>query len=202
MSVTGEKPPKHERPHRPAAAPGPVRRPDDKVLASVLVVVAFFLALMSAGIASSIGGISSLGVMWLLWPLLAAAMLLIIYAVRYAERLTKKAVPGLRFGLTLAVLAFATFAVVKLDRDGQRCVDAKTMTVVAATNCQNQNAGTQGSQDVWYYGGTGARVGDTVDEGSFTPPAGEDGGGGGGSGGSGGDTGDDGGDGGGGDGGE
>jgi hypothetical protein len=45
MSITGEKPPKHERPHRPAVAPGPVLRPDDKVLAVVLVVVAFFLAL-------------------------------------------------------------------------------------------------------------------------------------------------------------
>lgn len=164
-----------------------------------LLVVAFFLALLSAAMASNIGGISSMGYVWLLWPLLAVAMLLIVWAARGTERLSRRALPGLRIGLTLAVLAFVTFAVVKLHNSEQRCVDKHTMTVVAATNCQHQaSPGTTGNQDsyVWYYGGRGTQVGDPVEDGSVTPPEEESGGsGGGGTGGSNsGDTGDDGGD--------
>jgi hypothetical protein len=173
MSITGEKPPKHERPHRPAATPGPVLRPDDKVLAVVLVVVAFLLALQMGGIATHATGISAIGDVWLLWPLLTAAMLLIVWGSRYAERRARRLLPGLRLGLILAVLAFATFAMIKLHSNEQRCVDKNTMTVVAAANCQHQasqrTAGTQDSY-AWYYRGRGTQVGDRVQDGSFTRP--------------------------------
>jgi hypothetical protein len=147
------------------------------------------MALQSAGIASHADGVSSLGAILLLWPLLTLAMLVIVWAVRYAERLIKKPLPGLRVGLTLAVVAFATFTVVILHNDNQRCVDKNTMTVVAAADCQHQNAGTQGNQnqDLWYYNGQGTRVGDTVDKGSFIPPEERGGSGGGNTGGAGGD---------------
>jgi uncharacterized membrane protein YgcG len=194
MSTAGGQPHKHERPHRPPAPPGPVFRPGDRFLAIVLLVAAFFLALISAGLASNVGGISAMGYVWLLWPLLTVAMLLIIWAVRGTERLISRVLPGLRLGLTLAVLAFVTFAVVKLHNDEQRCVDKNTMTVVAAANCQNQANSSPGNQDsyVWYYGGRGTQVGDEVENGSLTPPEEESGGGSGGS--NSGDTGDDGGD--------
>lgn len=172
MSVTREKSLKHERPYWPSTPLGPVFRPGDRKLAIALLVVAFFIALQSAGIASHADGVTSLGAILLLWPLLTLAMLVIVWAVRYAERLIKKPLPGLRVGLTLAVVAFATFAVVILHNDHQRCVDKNTMTVVAAADCQHQNARTRGNQnqDAWYYGGRGIRVGDTVGKGSFTPP--------------------------------
>lgn len=189
MSATREKPPKHERPYQPSAPLAPVFRPRDRTLAIALLVGAFFMALQSAGIASYADGVSSLGAILLLWPLLTLAMLVIVWAVRYAERLIKKSLPGLRVGLTLAVVALATFAVAIMHNDHQRCVDKNTMTVVAAADCQNQNAGTQGNQnqDAWYYGGRGIRVGDTVDKGSFTPPEEQGGNGGGDTGGAGGD---------------
>jgi uncharacterized membrane protein YgcG len=194
MSTAGGQPHKRERPRRPPVPPGAVFRPGDRFLAIALLLAAFFLALISAGMASNIGGISSMGYVWLLWPLLTVAMLLIIWAVRGTERLINKVLPGLRLGLTVAVLAFVTLAVVKLHNDEQRCVDKHTMTVVAAANCQQQaSQGSTGNQDsyVWYYGGRGTQVGDPVQDGSVTPPE-QDGGGPGG--GTSGDTGDDGGD--------
>ncbi len=173
MSVTGEKPPKHERPHRLAAAPGPVLRPEDKVLAVVLLVVTFFLALQVGGIATHATGVSAIGGVWLLWPVLTAAMLLIVWRSRYAERRASRLLPGLRAGLIVAVLVFATFAMIKLHSNEQRCVDKNTMTVVAPANCQHQasqgSAGTQGSY-AWYYRGRGTQVGDRVQDGSFTRP--------------------------------
>jgi uncharacterized membrane protein YgcG len=170
MSATRERLHQHER---PLAAPRPVFRPGDRVLAIVLLVVTLLLALQIGGIATHATGISAFGAVWRLWPLLITAMLLIIYASRYAERRARKPLPGLRLGLILAVLAFATFAMIRLHSNEQRCVDKNTMTVVAAANCQHQGRpGTTGSQDSdgWYYLGRGTQTGDRVQGGSFTRP--------------------------------
>jgi uncharacterized membrane protein YgcG len=171
-----------------------VVRPGDGVLFCVLLLPAFFIALISAGIATAVGGISSMAAFWLLWPLLAAAFLLIVWVVRGAERLARIRFPGLRFVLALAVMAFATFAVVTVHNDNQRCINKQDMTVVAAAGCQNAGNQVNPGPDVWYYDGTGTQIGDSVRGGSLTPPEDEGGGGGsgGGSGGnSGGDDGDD-----------
>jgi len=72
------------------------------------------------------------------------------------------------------------------------------MTVVAAADCQNAGNQVGPGQDVWYYGGSGTRIGDGVQGGSLNPPADDSNGGGsgGGTGDSGGDDGGDGGEGG------
>jgi hypothetical protein len=171
VSATGEQLHQHERPGR--AAPRPVFRPGDRVLAIVLLVVTFLLALQIGGIATNATGVSAIGDVWLLWPVLAAAILLIVWASRLAERLANRRLPGLRAGLIVAVLSSAVVAMIMLHGNEQRCVAKHTMTVVAAANCQRQaSPGTTGSQDsyAWYYLGRGTQTGDRVQGGSFTRP--------------------------------
>jgi hypothetical protein len=118
-----------------------------------------------------------------------------IYLVRKAER---------RFGrwarlvyrpfLAAAVVAAETFSLIWLGSvysDHQRCVDQQTMTVIPSSECQGEVTGN--SEPVWYYGGSGLRVGDPVQGGSLNPPADDSGNGGGVSGDDGDDGGDDGG---------
>src|SRR5690348_9775569 len=97
-----------------AAAPRPVFRPGDRVLALILLVVTFCLALQIGGIATNATGVSAIGDAWLLWPVLAAAILLIVWASRFAERLAGRRLPGLRLGLIVAVLASAVVAMIML----------------------------------------------------------------------------------------
>jgi hypothetical protein len=173
MSATGEKLHQHEQPGRPADVPRPMLRDGDRVLATILLMVTLLLAVQMAGIATNATGVSAIGAVWLLWPLLAAAILLIIYASRYAERWVRKPLPGLRLGLILAVLASAVVAMIMLHGNEQRCVDRNTMTVVSAANCQPRSRpGTTGSQDAyaWYYLGRGTQTGDRIQGGSFTRP--------------------------------
>jgi hypothetical protein len=165
-----------------ATAPRPVFRPGDRVLASILLVVTVLLALQIGGIATNATGVSAIGDVWLLWPVLAAAILLIVWASRFAERLAGRRLPGLRLGLIVAVLVSAVVAMIMLHGNEQRCVDKNTMTVVAAANCQHQasqgSPGTTGTQDsyAWYYRGRGTQVSDKVQGGSFTRPHADNGG--------------------------
>jgi hypothetical protein len=103
-------------------------------------------------------------------------------------------------GLAVAVFLGIWWMTAVINGGGfdQRCVNGESMTVVAPANCEG--SGTQGGAAatyVWYYGGTGTRIGDSVQGGSLTEPGADDGGGSGSGGGSGGDDGGDGGDGGG-----
>lgn len=112
-------------------------------------------------------------------------------------RLARSRWRRLRSGWWMAVVVLAAFGggiaglVQVRGTDDQRCVDTDTMTVVAPSFCQPVLSG----DDNWYYGGTGAVVGNTASDGSFYAPGTGDGS----DGGSGnvGDDGDDGGDGGG-----
>lgn len=172
--------------------PGPVLELGFRDYLIVFLIIAAIMAFTSTLIASQVGGISSMWFFWLLWPLLAGALALVMWTVRGMERLVRFRLRGLRFCLTLAVLSFATFALVKLHNDDQRCINKQNMTVVAAADCQNpgsQNPGSQVSpgQDVWYYGGSGTAIGKSVQGGSLTAPADDDNGGGAGSVGGGGD---------------
>lgn len=154
-------------------APRPVFRPGDRLLALILLVVTFCLALQIGGIATNATGVSAIGDAWLLWPVLAAAILLIVWASRFAERLAGRRLPGLRLGLIVAVLASAVVAMIMLHGNEQRCVDKNTMTVVAAANCQHQaSPGSTRTRDsyAWYYLGRGTQTGDRVQGGSFTRP--------------------------------
>lgn len=154
-----------------AAAPRPVFRPGDRVLALILLGVTFCLALQIGGIATNATGVSAIGDAWLLWPVLTAAILLIVWASRFAERLAGRRLPGLRAGLIVAVLASAVVAMIMLHGNEQRCVDKNTMTVVAAANCQYQaSPASIGTSYAWYYLGRGTQTGDRVQGGSFTRP--------------------------------
>ena len=107
----------------------------------------------------------------LVFLVLSAALALIMRTVRWSERLVKRPLRGVRFGLAVVVVIAAQFGLAKLRFDHQRCVDRSTPIVVAAADCQN--AGSQvGGGYVWYYGGKGTQVGDPVQGGSLTSPTG------------------------------
>jgi uncharacterized membrane protein YgcG len=97
-------------------------------------------------------------------------------------------------GLAVAVFLGSLWMTAVIDNGGfdQRCIDSGSMTVMAAADCEG-TGGDSGATYVWYYGGTGTRIGDYVQGGSLTEPGTDGGGGSGGSGGSGGDDGGDGG---------
>jgi hypothetical protein len=155
------------------------------------------LAYVITRIVTVAGGIPFMGYFWPLCLLLTAALALIMLLVRWSERLLSRPLPGLRFGLAAVLVVGAGFALTRLANDHQRCVSRASMTVVAASLCQNAGGQAGGGRGpyIWYYGGSGTQVGDSAHGGSPNPPA-DDGGGGGGVGG--GDDGGDGGDGGGG----
>jgi len=167
--------------------PGPVLELGFRDYLIVFSIIAAIMAFTSTLIASQVGGISSMWFFWLLWPLLAGALALVMGTVRGMERLVRFRLPGLRFCLALAVLSFATFALVELHNDDQRCVNKQSMTVVAAADCQNPGSQVSPGQDVWYYGGSGTTVGKSAQGGSLTAPADDNDGGGAGSVGGGGD---------------
>jgi hypothetical protein len=128
------------------------------------------------------------------WLALALTPVLIVCLLYQVERKSGARGPrSLRFLLVTAVLAGEVGAMVLVSapgNDNRRCVSEPDMTVVPASDCQGQ--GSAGSPangpSVWYYGGTGTQLGDTVQGGSVNSPAEPDGGSGGG------DNGDDGGD--------
>ena len=137
----------------------------------LFLLLAAAMALISVIIATGVGGFSALAFFWLLWPLFTAVLFLIKWAAGATERLAGLRLPGLRPGLTLAVVGLATFALVAFRTDGQRCVSQQSMTVVAAADCQNAGSQPGNAPDLWYYGGTGTRIGDSVRGGSLTAPA-------------------------------
>jgi hypothetical protein len=125
-------------------------------------------------------GTSAMVDFWPLWPLLAVAFALIMLTARWSERAVRFQLHGLRAGLAVIVVVFAGFSLTRLHNDHQRCVDKQTMTVAAAADCQNAGSQVGGGRGtyVWYYGGKGTQIGDSVQDGTLHPPA-EDGGGGG-----------------------
>jgi hypothetical protein len=139
---------------------------------------------------------------------LVTLTLLVVLLVRVVRRLTaivRTTLPAeqsrvgpwaVDAGLAVLVFLGIVWMTAVIDNGGfdQRCIDSMSLTVVNASNCAG--SGTQGGSGdlyVWYYGGTGTRIGDYVQGGSLTEPGTDDGGGSGSSGGSGGDDGGDGG---------
>jgi uncharacterized membrane protein YgcG len=144
------------------------------------------------------------------WPVFlaewATPAVVILAAMALSRRLRRtRQVFGVACFLVAVALMTGEIAFVVSQRvpDHKRCVQSGSLVVVPSSECADTAGGPAGPKSgpvIWYYGGTGYRVGTTASDGSVTAPS--DGVFGGGfSGGDGGDGGDGGGDGGGGDGG-
>lgn len=100
---------------------------------------------------------------------------------------------GIKVALGVAVVAITLVLARTSPGDLKRCVSSPEMTVVSSADCRNSGSVGQGLF-VWYYGGTGTRIGSPAQGGSLTAPEDDGDNGGNGDDGDDGDSGDDGGD--------